>query len=122
MSDPVNEIEPIGANNCIRLLEEDQKNTLSMYNSNQYSQIIHFYYVSDLHIDNKLFLKYPYPQEYGIKESEHYIEECVDRIIKRKTPELQYSEWPLKSNSLVLLCGDVAIKTDILQNFLKSFS
>ena len=119
MDVPVNENKSYEANNSLRLLEENQKNTLSMYNSNQYSQVIHFYYVSDLHIDNKLFLKYPYPQEYGIKETERYIEECIDKIIRPKTLELQYGDWPIKSNSLVLLCGDVAIKTDILQIFLK---
>ena len=56
MDVPVNENKSYEANNSLRLLEEKQKNTLSMYNSNQYSQIIHFYYVSDLHIDNKLFV------------------------------------------------------------------
>ena len=120
MDFPGDEIEPVRDNNSLRMLEEDQKNTLAMLNSNQYSRVIDFYYVSDLHIDNKLWKMHP--GGYEKEETEKYVEESVDRIIPPKTPETEFNNRPIAYGGLVLLCGDVALKTDVLKVFLKKFS
>lgn len=74
------------------MLEEDRKKTLTMYRSGQYSGIVRLYYVSDLHLDMKLRIQYPCPEEYGNEEMERYVEEAADRIIPPLSPEIQYDD------------------------------
>lgn len=119
MEDSDNRTEPFEKSNSLRLLEQDQKNLLSTACSNQYSSIIHFYYVSDLHIDYKLFTR---SDSCGKEEIAQCVKESVDRIIPPISPENLYNNRPIEYDGLVLLCGDVAIRADVLQAFLSAFS
>ena len=91
--------------------------SLTLGNVEDYYRRSTFYYVSDLHLDYKLAMKYP--QGFDKNTLSEYLDGCVDRILPPKTTSIEQS---IEFGSYVMLCGDISGDVETGMLFLRKFA